>query len=132
MKKVLATVTIALAFVVVLSQASLGTLKTAYAEFGEKKPAGEKVAVTIWILSYERRDANPLSDQVFLPKAIDPALGKLKEKGARKMNFNFEHKQLAIWFEGTQYATLKDVQAALPGLDLKVVAKAGFPADPKP
>jgi hypothetical protein len=92
----------------------------------EKKDAGEKVAVKIWVLSFERRDANPLADKIYLPRMIDPARAKLKATGARKISFNFEEKQLGIWFEGNQEVTLKAIQTAFPGLELKVVAKVTF------
>ena len=102
--------------------------------FGEKSDGAagstskkKDPAVTIWILGYERRDDNPLSDDVFLPKLIEQALPKLKDKGARKIHFDSKPKQLYFWFEGKQAATLKDIQTTLPILELKVVAKAVFP-----
>jgi hypothetical protein len=96
-------------------------------ESGEK-PA-DKPAVAVWVLSYERLDGNALADPQFLPKFIDPALTKLKDKGAKKVAFDFDQRQVAVWFEGKQTAALKDVQGAFPGLVLKLVAKAVFPAD---
>ena len=92
-------------------------------------PKKKDPAVTIWILSYERRDDNPLSDDVFLPKLIERALPKLKDKGARKIHFDSKPKQLYLWFEGKQATTLKDVQTTLPILELKAVAKAVFPGE---
>jgi hypothetical protein len=95
---------------------------------GQTRADEKKVAVTVWVLSYERRDANPLADDRFLPKLIEPALAKLKAKGGKKANFNFRRKQLYLWFEGKQGGTLKDIQTAFPLLGLKEVAQATFPA----
>ena len=96
---------------------------------GSKKTASEEQTVTIWVLSYERLDANPLSDEMFLPKKVSPARAKLREKGVRRIRFNFGDKQLALWFEGNEEATLQNIQAAFAGLQLKLVAKAVFSGD---
>jgi hypothetical protein len=97
---------------------------------GPQKAASEAPAVTIWILRYERLDASPLSDEAYLPKKVAPARAKLKAKGLRRTRINFGDKQLALWFaEGNQQATLQNIQAAFPGLQLKLVAKAVFPED---
>jgi hypothetical protein len=88
---------------------------------GQKKAAGEDETVTIWILSYERLDTNLLSDEMFLPKKVAPARAKLKAKGVRRIHFNFADKQVALLFEGSQNTTLQDIQAAFPGLQLKLV-----------
>jgi hypothetical protein len=52
--------------------------------------------VTIWILSYERRDASPLSDEVYLGNKVDAAQEKLKGLGARRIRFNYAEKQVAL------------------------------------
>jgi hypothetical protein len=92
-------------------------------------PKKKDPAVTIWILSYQRRDDNPLSDDVFLPKLIKQGLPKLKDKGARKIHFDSKQRHLDLWFEGKKAAILKDIQTAFPILELKMVAKAVFPGD---
>jgi hypothetical protein len=120
--KALATATIALVFLLSLGRA--GVREPA------EPPAREKAAVTIWVLSYERLDGNILSDQQFLPKRIDGALTKLKDKGAKKAAFDFDQKQVAVWFEGKEAVKLTDVQEAFPGLTLKLTAKAVFPDEP--
>jgi hypothetical protein len=95
-----------------------------------KEPVEKKApAVTVWVLGYERRDANPLADDQFLPRMVEPALAKLKEKGVKKLQFDFKQRQLFVWAEGKQAATLDDIKAAFPVLELKVVAKAAFPEE---
>jgi hypothetical protein len=94
----------------------------------DKKADREKTgAVTIWVLSYERRDGSPLADDLVLPKTVEPALAKLKDKGVKKIQFDFKQRQLFVWAEGKQTATLDDIKAAFSILELKVVAKAVFP-----
>ncbi len=94
---------------------------------GPQPPQGGKdTPITIWILSYQRKDANPLADKVFLPKQIPGALDKLKEKGAKKMQFNFKYNQLNVWMEGAKVASVEDIRAAFPGLELKPIASAQF------
>jgi hypothetical protein len=95
----------------------------------EKKLDRDKAAVTVWVLGYERRDANALADDLFLPKTVEPALAKLKEKGVKKLQFDFKQRQLFVWAEGKQAATLDDIKAAFSVLELKVVAKAAFPEE---
>jgi len=93
---------------------------------GHKANSDKGVTVTIMILSYDRRDKSNYPDSLYLPKLIKPALSHLKDKGAKKIKFNIEKSQLYIWLEGKRVATFKDIQAAFPGLRLKVVAEAIF------
>jgi hypothetical protein len=91
------------------------------------KANSDKVAtVTILILSYDRRDKSDYPDNLYLPRFIKPALAKLKDKGARKIKLNVKKGQLYFWLEGKKVATLKDIQAAFPGLRLKLIAEAIF------
>jgi hypothetical protein len=128
--RVLAAMMIMLGFVVWLRPCAAAEPTRDKPDDKKSSSPAEKGATTIWILSYERRDANPLADDKFLPKQVEPALAKLKDKGVKKLRFNFEEKQLAVWCEGKQELTLKDIQGAFGGLDLKLVAKAAFPDEP--
>jgi hypothetical protein len=129
--KVLATVAIALGVMTGLGRGSADAGGPARTGPDAKKAAREKApAVTVWVLRYERRDGSPLADDRVLPKFIDPALAKLREKGAKRMAFNFKQRELYLWFEGNRDVTLEDIRPAFSILELKVVAKAAFPQDP--
>jgi hypothetical protein len=93
----------------------------------KKSSSSADKTVTIWIFGYERRDGSTAPDEKYLPSRGEAALGKLKDKGVKKLRFNFEDRQLAIWSEGKQELTEKDIQAGMPGVGLKMVAKAVFP-----
>jgi hypothetical protein len=97
---------------------------------GAKVEGGKESGVTIWILSYERKDKNALADKAFLPKQIQPALDKLKDKGAKKMQFDFKYRHLNVWLEGEKVGGVEDIRAAFPGLELKPIASAHFSDNP--
>jgi len=96
---------------------------------GAKREGGQGAGVTIWILAYERQDAAPAADHIVLPAKVKPALEQLKAKGARRMQFNFQRRQLYVWLEGSRVATVEDIRKAFPGLTLNPIASAQFTGD---
>jgi hypothetical protein len=74
---------------------------------------------TILVLHYERLDTNPLADDVFLPKVVEPAFGKLKGADAKKCKLDAKEKELQIRLDPKGGAKLAEIKAAFPGLSLK-------------
>jgi hypothetical protein len=87
---------------------------------GVKQPDPDQGApATILVLRYERLDANPLADDVFLPKVVEAAFAKLKGVDAKKCKLDTKQKELQIRLDPKGGAKLADLKAGFPGLSLK-------------
>jgi hypothetical protein len=99
-------------------QTDVGAMARAVA--GVKAPDPDKGAPsTILVLHYERLDTNPLADEAFLPKVVEPAFAKLKGADAKRCRLDTKAKELRIGLDAKGGAKLAEVKAAFPGLALK-------------
>jgi hypothetical protein len=129
--KAVTMMSLALGVLIPLGQADTHASASSQVKPETNKAVHEKApARTLWVLSYERRDLNLLADHLFLPRFVGPALAKLKDKGAVKIRFDFKERQLLVWFKGNHCVTLKDIQAAFPILELKLIKQTTCCEDP--
>jgi hypothetical protein len=97
-------------------QTDVGAMARAVA--GVKAPDKGAPSTTL-VLHYERLDTNPLADEAFLPKVVEPAFANLKGADAKGCQLDTKAKELRIGLDAKGGAKLAEVKAAFPGLALK-------------
>jgi hypothetical protein len=91
-----------------------------------KATVGTDAPTTIWILAYEPKNKSVKPEKALISKLVRPALDKLKDKGTKKIQIDVKYQHMYVWLEGTKIASLADIRAAFPELELKPIASAQF------
>jgi hypothetical protein len=97
------------------AKADIGRLARAVAGVKTLRRAKDPPSATL-VLRYERLDGNALADEVFLPKRVEEACGRLKGVLAKECKLDSKNKHILLRLDGKGGAKLADIRKGFPGL----------------